>query len=474
MKHEGTGADGAAPFLLIAFLLAFAPLFLGGNRPLPLLVLELAALAGLVALAWWRAARLMPASLPSTLRWGIGLLVVVPLLQLIPLPAGWWSALPGHGPYFRALEAAGDGATQAMRPLSIHARATEYSWLVILPCLAIFLLTLSQTRTRVRTLAMVFVVVAVGEAILGVVQLGAAAGSPLYLGNRFGGGASTGTYVNKNHFAALMAMALPLALVLWFLETMPWHGRLAADPPSRPRFSDRRLAMQIVLAIPVLLLIVALLFSNSRGGIGSGLLAFSLASLVLVWRAASISSRLAFALIGVAALSLAAYIGLTPVLDRFAPGQLSLGYDGRVLIAAASLRGGLDFLPFGSGLGTFADVFRRYQVEGLSGFVDHAHNDYAELFLELGVAGVAVIALFGAAYLARWVELARAWHSRTLEHLQVAAGLGMLAMIVHATIEFNFHIPANAVYFSFLAGVFYFTPAGEAHELKPQSAVPTA
>jgi hypothetical protein len=41
----------------------------------------------------------------------------------------------------------------------------------------------------------------------------------------------------------------------------------------------------------------------------------------------------------------------------------------------------------------------------------------------------------------------------------VAAGLGMLAMIVHAGFDFNFHIPANAIYFSFLAGVFFFTPA---------------
>ncbi len=468
------GKDVAAPFLAVAFLLVFAPLFLGGNRPLPLLVLELTALAGLAVLAWRWAAQRVPIALPATLRWGIGLLLVVPLLQLIPIPAGWWSALPGHGPYFRALEFAGDSATQAMRPLSIHARATEYSWLVMLPCLAAFLLTLSQTRSRVRTLVIVFVVVAVCEAILGVMQLGATSGSPLYLGNRFGGGASTGTYVNKNHFAALMAMALPLALVLWFLETMPRHGRHASDPQVRPLRSDRKFAMQIALAVPVLFLIVALLFSGSRGGIGSGLLAFALASLLLVWRAASIPARIAFAMIGVGALSLAAYIGLTPVLERFAPDQLSLGYDGRVQIAIASLRGALDFLPFGSGLGTYADVFRRYQVEGLSGFVDHAHNDYAEIFFELGVAGIAIVALCMAAYLTRWIELLRNWHSRTLDHLQVAAGLGMLAMIVHATVEFNFHIPANAVYFSFLAGVFFYLPVAEEQGVRPQPVVPTA
>ncbi|MCM2327041.1 MAG: hypothetical protein NDI88_04055, partial [Lysobacter sp.] len=89
------------------------------------------------------------------------------------------------------------------------------------------------------------------------------------------------------------------------------------------------------------------------------------------------------------------------------------------------------------------------------GFVDYAHNDYAQLFLELGVAGAAVIVLLGVAYAMRWIELARVWRERTHGHLQMAAGLGMLAMIVHGLVDFNFHIPANAIYFSFLAGIFF-------------------
>ena len=40
-------------------------------------------------------------------------------------------------------------------------------------------------------------------------------------------------------------------------------------------------------------------------------------------------------------------------------------------------------------------------------------------------------------------------------------GLGMLAMIIHAASDFNFHIPANAIYFSFLAGIFFFTQAAD-------------
>jgi O-antigen ligase len=127
-------------------------------------------------------------------------------------------------------------------------------------------------------------------------------------------------------------------------------------------------------------------------------------------------------------------------------------------LAGAALRAGLDFLPFGSGLGTFGDVFQRYQDEGLAGYIDHAHNDYAEAFLELGVAGVAVIALFAAAILARWAVLARVAASRSLGVLQVAAGFSVLALAAHGAFDFNFHIPANAIAFAFLAGVFFYEP----------------
>jgi O-antigen ligase len=237
---------------------------------------------------------------------------------------------------------------------------------------------------------------------------------------------------------------------------------------------DRTLATRIGLSMLVLFLLVALPFSLSRGGIGSGLLAFALASLALIWKAATIPARIAFGFVGLASLALAAYIGLTPVLDRLTPDQLSLGFEGRAQIAVASFRAALDFLPFGSGLGTYADVFRRYQFEGLPGFIDHAHNDYAELFLELGVAGVAIAALLGGAYLMRWAQLLPVWRQHALGYLQVAAGLGMLAMLVHAWVDFNFHIPANAIYFSFLAAVFFFTPHWEEHGLMPPPDAPHA
>jgi O-antigen ligase len=228
---------------------------------------------------------------------------------------------------------------------------------------------------------------------------------------------------------------------------------------DHPRNRDVKLARRLLLSIFIMMVSVALLFTRSRAGVGTGFAVLALASLTLVWNAGSVHARVFLGIVAACALALGAYIGLTPVLERFSAEQLALSYGGRVHIAAGTLQGALEFLPLGSGLGTFADVFPRYQLSSFPGFIDHAHNDYAEAFLELGVAAVATIALLAAAYAMRWLALLRGRLSRSLGYLQLGAGLAMLAAAVHAVFDFNFHIPANALYFSFLAGVFFFTPA---------------
>jgi O-antigen ligase len=431
-------------------MLVFAPLVWGGNRPWPLLVLECVGVVLLGALAWRRDAP----PIPATLRWGIALLVGVPLLQLAPVPFSWWAALPGHAPYAAVLETieSGDG----WRSISVHRHATEYAWLALIPCVAMFLSVQRVGRGELRALLFAFVALASGEAVLGILQVGAAKDSLLLLGNPWGGGGfASGTYVNKNHFAGLMAMALPVVLAFWAAETLPTRDRSGETLRPHPRHADAQLARRIGWSLLVVLAMAALIFTRSRAGIGCGLAAFAAASLALVWSDGSRIVRAALAALAALAFLLAAYVGLTPVLERFAPDDLSVSYEGRLRLAGAALRAGLDYLPLGSGLGTLADVFRRYQPEGLGGFVDHAHNDYAEAFLELGVAGLAVIGLLAIAYLNRWAILLARRPSRGLGFVQVSAGFSVLALAVHGAFDFNFHIPANAIVFSFLAGVFF-------------------
>ena len=457
-EGQKTGPQGPVFFWVTASILAFAPLFRGGNRPLPLAILECAGIA-LLALCLLKPSRPLLDNVPALLRWGIGLLLAVPALQLVPVPMSWWAALPGHEAFSQVLRFAGvDGGWRAV---SLHAEATEYAWLAMLPCAAVFVAVQQLDRHMVRRLAAVFVAMACLQAVIGVLQAGSSPGAAINFGNPYGGGAATGTYVNKNHFAGLLEMAMPMLLALWSIEMLPVVTHRGEILREHPRNRDLRFAMRAMFSALMVMMLLALLLSRSRAGIGAGLFAFGVAIVAMVWRSATLQVKIALGLVALGAVSLGAYVGLTPVLERFAPDTFSLEYRGRVELAVATLQAALDFMPLGSGLGTFADVFRRYQDARIAGFIDHAHNDYAEAILELGVAGLAAIALLLAAYVLRWRQVLRQRESRRLRFVQVAAGLGMLAMIVHAAFDFNFHIPGNAVSFSLLAGFFFFTPAAD-------------
>lgn len=452
-----TGAAGPFLFWVAAAMLAFAPLWRGGNRPAPLLALELLSLAALAALALRGSPRAAFLALPRALRWGLAILATAPLVQLVPVPFAAWSALPGHEPYARALEVA---QAAGWRAITLHPRATEFSWLAMLPALAMVLVVPQLAARQVRALLLVFAGIALLEAALGIVQAGSPRSSWVHFGSPLAGNGASGTYVNRNHLAGLLAMALPILVAIWAAESLP--GRDARGDPLRehPRHADRRLARRIVFSLAVMVTLAALLFTRSRAGIGCGLAAFGVAGIALAWGGASARLRWLLGSVAAAALALAAYAGLTPVLDRFTAGEIALGYEGRARIALATLRAALDFMPLGSGLGTFADVFPRYQGAGPVGYMEFAHNDYAQLLLELGVAGALAMALLAFAYLARWRAIARGEGSHRLGLAQVGAGIGLAALAVHGLFDFNLHIPANALYSGFLAGVFFYPSRG--------------
>src|SRR5436305_2775952 len=127
-------------FCCLAACLLLAPLYKAGNRPLPLLLLELAALGLLFVVVVVRHARL---AVPRAMLAAIVLLLLYPLVQLVPVPDALWRALPGHGEYAAVLDrfATASGGSE-WRAISVIPSATEYGWLALLPPLACLLGTL--------------------------------------------------------------------------------------------------------------------------------------------------------------------------------------------------------------------------------------------------------------------------------------------------------------------------------------------
>ena len=205
-NEAGLAFSGVA---ILGAMLVFAPLIKGGNRPLPLLILELTAIVLLFLLL------LRPGfeqHLSRPLLVALGLLVALPLVQLLPLPEFVWNWLPGRALYADALTAVGSAPNY--RTLSLIPSATESALFALLVPLAVFLATVSTSEAQLRQLINLFIGLAVLQAIIGLAQFGT--GSMTVLASLEGKAVSSahGTYPNYDHFAGFLEMALPLVLAL--------------------------------------------------------------------------------------------------------------------------------------------------------------------------------------------------------------------------------------------------------------------
>lgn len=107
--------------------------------------------------------------------------------------------------------------------------------------------------------------------------------------------------------------------------------------------------------------------------------------------------------------------------------------------------------------GTYAEVFRGFHPAGVGGdfYINHAHNDFAEWLMEGGVLAAALIVVLGALYLGQWRRVWRVRKWQTFQMMQAGAGVGLFLLVLHGLTDYNLRIPANALYFAFLAGLFF-------------------
>jgi hypothetical protein len=127
--------------------------------------------------------------------------------------------------------------------------------------------------------------------------------------------------------------------------------------------------------------------------------------------------------------------------------------DGRLYLARVAAGHWREIPVFGFGAGSFEAQFARWQVEAagrerlsrFAGQVDHAHNDYLEMLVEYGPAGLC-------ASLGLWIWLmASAW--RTGSPDTAGAWGGIAALLAAACADFPFHRPAEWGLFWVLLGI---------------------
>ncbi len=107
----------------------------------------------------------------------------------------------------------------------------------------------------------------------------------------------------------------------------------------------------------------------------------------------------------------------------------------------------------GTGMGTLISIYPAYRTFPGNAILEHAHNDYIELLTDGGMVAAFLFTWFlGAVFYKSWRTIAKRHESYSI-YLFIGSISGMIAMLAHSVTDFNLHIGANGLYFSFLAGL---------------------
>jgi O-antigen ligase len=354
----------------------------------------------------------------------IALLLAIPLLQCVPLPAELWLKAPGQDPRFGALIAS--GVDLGWRPLSLDPDSTLAAIPALFPPVAMVLVTLGLGVDERRRVAAGWLVVALSGLMLGLAQMTQVDGGWAYPYDVTNTGSLVGWFANRNHEAAmLLALIAPAAILAVGRGWTRWIG-----------------------AGFLLLAIVAIGAVGSRAGIVFALPVVVLTGVVLLRRRGWARRRwavAAFMALTVVSASMVALFALTPILSRFGP---DTGPEFRYRAWPLIWREAGRHLPFGSGVGSFDRVYRAIEPSSFVGprFLNHAHNDYLELWLETGWLGVVALAAVAAWFVA---NAARAWSAEG-SSLARAASVGVLALAAMSWVDYPLRTEAAATLFAFL------------------------
>ncbi len=290
-----------------------------------------------------------------------------------------------------------------------------------------------KTREKVKRIATIFIAMGIVISILGFVQY--LAGTK----NTFleGGKSLSIIYVNKNHLAGYLEMAIPLSLGMMLTRI------------------DR--GKKIILGYGVVLMIVALVMTLSRGGWIGFSVSLALALFLLAKKGYYSKTFISFSIFGLIIVSILAVIGATSIINRISQTEEAvnkpISYNFRVKLWLGSLEIIKENPFLGTGLGTFGSAFPKYRPRNTDQLNIWTHNDYLQAISEMGIFILPIILWIIFVTLKSGFMTFLKTRSKFKEGVAFGATCGISAILIHSLVDFNLHIMANALFFTILTGM---------------------
>ena len=261
-----------------------------------------------------------------------------------------------------------------------------------------------------------------------------------------------GAFINANHFAGYLEIALAFAFGIIWAEVLMGSDRVRLIRDRGARLENRAIAVTWrILLWGVIAGGIAL--TRSRGGVlAASLTTITLIAMALSRRRGERASVLTLTSVALGVAFVAYTTGTAAILRFLSADPRDLAAEVRVSIWRTSVEAWRLFPTFGDGLGAFKEAFRRVQPRDIDLLVEQAHNDFLQLLVTGGWIGAALgVIVFGSLF----VILYGAW--LTQRHREEAAFVlsafgAVLSLTLHGLVEFNMSIPAIPATLAVLVG----------------------
>lgn len=328
-------------------------------------------------------------------------------------------------------------------------RATVYPYFTRLELLrfsayaTIFFLAAQAFRTREELVQVAWFLLLFGfvVSLFGILQHFTSNGKIYWYHELPLGGDLFGPYVNRNDFAGFVELTAPIGF-----------GLLVFRGVRRELFS--------LAALLTIVPVSALVLSGSRGGIVAFVFEIGVLTLLVRSRRGSEGAKMtAIGVVALAAIALIVWIGAGRAIRRF---ENLPSTDITMTRRLSMTRGAAGILRdhplIGSGLGTLVVAYPPHETAYDGKVVEHVHDDYMELLAEGGLAG----GLCGLAFLILLYRQSRKGFVSQQGHFSRALHAGAIVaisgLLLHSFVDFNLHIPSNALLFLLQVQLATFAP----------------
>jgi len=374
-------------------------------------------------------------------------ILLIGVLQLVPLGQGWVSFVAPKVHEVRELV----GQTVPIDPplrssltpsagIDALSRFAAYVWIGFAAAVGI------RSRSALRWIAVAIAISAGVQGVYGAFELLSGRQQILGYAKEFYTHAATGTFVNRNHYAGYLAMALPVSLAL-LTSPLPaarfpgWRQRIL-------RLLERRALLRALLFVGLSCIWIGVVLSYSRAGLAVALIGAAFAGFGL-W------GKRPLLLLLIATLAIPTVFLLYQ--DVRAPGARlgDLALDarsdrGRLPVWGGVVRMAGDHWALGTGFGSFDAAFPLYRAPAIDMRWQHAHNDWLQAAAEGGWLTPILVVAIGVPVFRRRSTTAG---SRLVRAIRLGALAGVAAVALHSFVDFPLKIPAIAVLAAVLIGI---------------------